>query len=45
MVDGAGGRQQRENVRLALRQPVVTQVGQIEADPVRRAMNRWNQTQ
>lgn len=40
-----GGRQQRQDVRLALRQTVVTQIGQIEADPVRRSMNRWNQAQ
>jgi hypothetical protein len=38
-----GRRQQREDVRFALRQAVVTQVGQIEADSMRRAMNRGNQ--
>ena len=38
-------REQRQDVRLALRQAVVTQVGQVEADPVRRSMNGWNQTQ
>ena len=45
IVDGADGRQQREDVRFALRQAVVTQIGQVEADPVRRSMNRWNQAQ
>lgn len=39
-----GGREQREDVRLALRQPVVTQVGEVEADPVRRAVNGRDQT-
>jgi hypothetical protein len=38
-----GRRQQGEDVRFTLRQPVVTQVGQIETDSVRRAMNRRNQ--
>ena len=39
------GRQQREDVRLALRQAVLTQVGEVQADPVRRSMNGWNQAQ
>jgi len=39
-----GGRQQREDVRFTLRERVVTQIGQEQADPVRRPMNRWNQT-
>jgi len=40
-----GRRQQRENVRLALREPVVTQAGEIEADPVRRTVNRRNEAE
>ena len=40
-----GRREQREDVGLALGQAVVTQIGQIEPDPVRRAVNRGNQTQ
>ena len=39
------GREQREDVRFALRQAGVTQAGQIQADPVRRSMNGWNQAQ
>jgi len=42
---GRGRGQQRQNVRLALREAVVTQIGEIEADPVRRPVNRWNETQ
>ena len=34
-----------EDVRLALRQPVVTQAGEIEADPMGRPMNRRHETQ
>jgi hypothetical protein len=40
-----GRRQQREDVRLALREPVVTQAGEVEADPVCGAMNRWNEAE
>ena len=40
-----GGRQQRQDVRLALRQAVVTQIGQIETDPVGRSVNGRDQTQ
>ena len=40
-----GGREERQNVRFALRQAVVTQIGQIQADPVRRSMDGWDQTQ
>jgi hypothetical protein len=40
-----GAREQRQNVRLALRQTVLTQSGQVETDPVRRSMNVRNQTQ
>ena len=39
------GREEREDVGFALRQAVVTQIGQIQADPVRGSMNRWDQTQ
>ena len=39
------GREQRQDVRFALRQAVVTQIGEIEADPVRRSVNGWNQAQ
>ena len=39
------GGEQRQDVRLALRQAVVRQAGQIQADSVRRSMNGWNQTQ
>lgn len=35
----------REDVRLALRQAELTQVGQIEPDPVRRPVNLRNQPQ
>ena len=38
-------REQGENVPLALRQAVVTQIGQIEADPVRRSVNEWDEAQ
>lgn len=40
-----GGGQQREDVRFALRQAVLTQIGEIQTDPVRRSMNGWNQAQ
>ena len=40
-----GSREQRQNVRFALRQPILTQIGQVEADPVSRSVNRWNQAQ
>jgi hypothetical protein len=42
LADGRGGclGEQRENVRLALREVVLTQGGQIEADAVRRAVDR-----
>jgi hypothetical protein len=45
LADGGGRRvrQQGEDVRLALREAILTQVGQIEADPVRRAVDRWNE--
>ena len=33
----------REDVGLALGEPVLTQVREVEADAVRRPMNRWNQ--
>jgi len=46
LADGGrtGAREQRQNVRLALRQPVLTQVGQVQADPMRRSVNVRNQT-
>lgn len=37
--------EEREDVRFALRQAVVTQIGQIQADPVRRSMDGRDQTQ
>ena len=37
--------QQREDVALALRETIVTQVGQVQADPMRGSMNRWHQAQ
>lgn len=41
----SGGREQSEDVRLALRKAVFTQTGEIEADPVGRSMNGWNEAQ
>ena len=38
-----GGREQREDVRLALRQPFLPQVSEKQADPVRRSMNGRDQ--
>jgi hypothetical protein len=40
-----GCRQKREDVRLALRQPAVTEGGEVEVDSMRRAMDRRYQTQ
>ena len=37
-------RQVRENVGLALREAVLTQVGQVEADPMRRSMDGRDKT-
>ena len=37
------GREQRQDVRLALRQRVLTQTRQVQADAVRRSMNGRNQ--
>ena len=37
------GREQREDVRLALRQTVFNEGGQRQPDPMRRTMDRWNQ--
>ena len=47
VVDGrwCGLGEVREDVRLALRQAELTQVGQIEPDPVRRPVNLRNQPQ
>jgi hypothetical protein len=42
---GPRRRKQSEDVPLALRQTVVTQVGQVQPDPVRGSVNGWNQTQ
>ena len=39
------GRQQREDMPFALRQAVVTQIRQVEADPVCGSMNGWDQTE
>ena len=39
------GRKQGEDVRLALREAVFTQTGEIEPDPVGRPVNRWNEAQ
>ena len=39
------GGEQREDVRLALRQAVLTQAGEIEADPMGRPMNRRHEAQ
>jgi hypothetical protein len=38
-------RKQREDVTLALREAVVTQLRQVEADPVGRSVDGWNQAQ
>ena len=40
-----GGREQREDVRLALRQAIVTQFGEIQADAMGRSMNRRHEAQ
>ena len=40
----ARGRQVRENVGFALRQAVLTQIGQVKADPVRRSMDGRDKT-
>lgn len=42
---GCGRCEQREDVRFTLRQAILTQIGQVETDPVRRSMNVWNQAQ
>jgi hypothetical protein len=43
---GRGGRgKQRQDVPFSLRQPVVTQLRQVEADPVRRSVNGWDEAQ
>ena len=39
------GREQRQDVRFALRQAILTQIGQVEADPVCRSVDGWNQAQ
>ena len=36
-------RKEREDVRFALRQAIVTPFGQVQADPMRRSMNGWDQ--
>ena len=38
-------REQRKDVRLALRQAVLTQIGQVETDSMCRSMNGGNQAQ
>jgi hypothetical protein len=38
-------RKQRQDVPFSLRQAVVTQLRQIETDPVRRSVNGWNEAQ
>jgi hypothetical protein len=40
-----GLREVRKDVRLALRQAKITQVGQVQPDPVGRPVNVWNQPQ
>ena len=35
----------REDVRLALRQPELAEVSEVEADPVRRSVDEWNQAE
>ena len=40
-----GGREEREDVRLALRQRIVFQAGEVEADSVRGAVNRGDESQ
>ena len=39
------GGEQREDVRFALRQAIVTQIGEIQADPMGRSMNRRHEAQ
>ena len=39
------GGEQREDVRFALRQAIVTKIGEIQADPMGRAMNRRHEAQ
>lgn len=39
-----GGGELREDVRLALRQPELPKVSQIQADSMRRAVDVWDQT-
>jgi hypothetical protein len=39
------GCEQRENVGFALREAVVTPIGEVETDPVRRAVNRRNEAE
>jgi hypothetical protein len=41
----AGRREVGEDVRFALRQAELTDVREIQADPVCRSMNRWNEAQ
>ena len=45
--DGRGRRrrEKRQDVGFALRQAVVTQIGQVEADAMRRAVNRGNEAE
>jgi hypothetical protein len=45
ILDGRGRRrgELREDVRLALRQPELAEVSEVEADPMRRAVDAWNQ--
>jgi len=38
-----GARELPQDVRLALREIVLTQIGEVESDPMRRAVNRRNQ--
>ena len=42
---GAGRREDREDVRFALRQRTVAEARQVQSDSVRRAMNWRNQTE
>jgi len=39
-----GSREEREDVRLALRQRIVSQTGEVEADAVRGAVNRGHES-
>ena len=39
------GGEQREDVRFALRQAIVTQIGEVQADPMGRSMNRRHEAQ